>query len=226
MEWRTAQSLLVLLEQVNKMYPGRSKSADGTIGDQAHQNRVSDHNPNAQGVVTALDITHDPAHGLNIQDLAERLVISNDARTKFVIANKRIWEPGKGWQAYSGPDPHTGHLHISVKAANADITNPWRITMDKATQIAEIRLNHIKGLAKGFGVDSNLPEDQIVTQILGKWKTVNDVNTIRDNTLKNVAKLVGAPQDAPVDTIVDSVAKSRLTSEQLKGQLIELIKGL
>ncbi len=43
--------------------PNRDKSSDGTIGDPAHQARNSDHNPNAYGVVTAINITNDPAHG-------------------------------------------------------------------------------------------------------------------------------------------------------------------
>lgn len=129
MNWRTAKSLLVLLDQINKRCPGRSKKSDGTIGDQAHANRASDHNPNAQGVVTALDITHDPAHGLSIQTLADQLVASKDPRVKYIICNKRIWEPGIGWKNYTGSNPHTVHMHISVKASNADIASAWRLNM-------------------------------------------------------------------------------------------------
>ena len=32
---------------------------------------------------------------------------------KYVIWNRYIWSPGRGWHKYSGPSPHTDHVHIS-----------------------------------------------------------------------------------------------------------------
>ncbi len=32
---------------------------------------------------------------------------------KYVIWNRYIWQPGRGWKKYSGPSPHTDHVHIS-----------------------------------------------------------------------------------------------------------------
>lgn len=32
---------------------------------------------------------------------------------KYVIWNRYIWQPGRGWHKYSGPSPHTDHVHIS-----------------------------------------------------------------------------------------------------------------
>ncbi len=32
---------------------------------------------------------------------------------KYVIWNRHIWQPGRGWRKYSGPSPHTDHVHIS-----------------------------------------------------------------------------------------------------------------
>lgn len=48
-----------LRDQVNKRFPSRDKASDGWIGDQAHQARKSDHNPDARGWVHALDIDAD-----------------------------------------------------------------------------------------------------------------------------------------------------------------------
>ncbi|PNB05314.1 hypothetical protein C1X98_30785, partial [Pseudomonas sp. FW306-2-11BA] len=79
-----------LLRQVNEMAPGRDKSSDGMLGDQSHQMRKSDHNPDANGVVTAIDISHDPAHGVDAGDLAETLRQSQDKRIKYIISNRRI----------------------------------------------------------------------------------------------------------------------------------------
>jgi hypothetical protein len=41
----------------------------------------------------------------------------------YVIWNKRIWgaySAGSGWRPYTGADPHTGHMHISLSWAGAE----------------------------------------------------------------------------------------------------------
>lgn len=131
---RPAKSLLTLRDQYNAKYPARNKASDGMLGDALHAQRVSDHNPNAQGVVCALDVTYDPAHGLDIAVEARRLVDSKDSRIKYVIANGRIWEPDKGWQPYNGADPHTGHMHVSVNTVNGDDPKPWKLTPERKTE--------------------------------------------------------------------------------------------
>lgn len=37
----------------------------------------------------------------------------NKLKVKYVIWNRRIWSPGRGWRRYSGPSPHTDHVHVS-----------------------------------------------------------------------------------------------------------------
>jgi hypothetical protein len=32
---------------------------------------------------------------------------------KYVIWNRYIWSPGRGWRKYNGPSPHTDHVHAS-----------------------------------------------------------------------------------------------------------------
>jgi hypothetical protein len=138
MSWRVAQSLLTLRTQVDAMAPSRSKAADGTIGDPSHQSRKSDHNPNSDNVVTAMDITHDPANGVDAAALAEMLRLSQDPRIKYIISNRRIcsslqspWQ----WREYTGANAHTKHVHISVAPDKAlyDDTKPWAI--DKVARI-------------------------------------------------------------------------------------------
>lgn len=126
MSWRLAKSLETLRKQVNEKYPKRSKASDGTIGDAAHQGTVSDHNPNVAGVVTALDLTHDPKH-LDAGKLADALVKSKDKRIKYIIWNRRIWM-GR-WEPYYGDNPHNKHVHISVAAQPTlfDDKTKWRI---------------------------------------------------------------------------------------------------
>jgi peptidoglycan hydrolase-like protein with peptidoglycan-binding domain len=129
---RIAKATERLRAQVNALYPGRDKSSDGWIGDEAHQARKSDHNPNAHGVVQALDITHDPKHGFDSYAFAEVLRARRDRRIAYIISNRKIcsatvspWE----WRKYSGANPHDMHIHISVSdtAALYDDASDWDI---------------------------------------------------------------------------------------------------
>jgi len=45
-----------LRDQINKRFPGRDKASDGWIGDRAHSQRKSFHNPDSRGWVHAIDI--------------------------------------------------------------------------------------------------------------------------------------------------------------------------
>lgn len=121
MAWRLAKSLDVLRKQINETYPKRNKSSDGTIGDAKHAASQSEHNPDRNGVVRALDITHDPAHGVHARQIADALVASRDPRILYIISNSQIVRsyPRSGskpwsWSPYFGANPHTKHFHISV----------------------------------------------------------------------------------------------------------------
>lgn len=132
MAWRLAKSLEVLRDQVNEKWPGRDKSSDGTIGDSAHAATKSDHNPNSAGVVTALDITHDPSHGLDARKLAEALVASRDTRIKYIISNAQIISSKVSpwvWRPYTGSNAHRAHVHISCMGEPGmyDDARPWQI---------------------------------------------------------------------------------------------------
>ena len=124
---RRAHSLSTLLTQVNALAPNRSKDSDGWIGDPAHAARKSEHNPNAAGVVRAIDITHDPKHGFDSYGFADMLRLQGDKRMLYVISNSRIANPGQPWRQYTGSNPHDHHVHISVveKASLYDDDSDW-----------------------------------------------------------------------------------------------------
>jgi len=126
MTWRLAKSLKKLQAQINEMAPGRSKVSDGSIGDTAHAQRKSDHNPNAQGIVAAIDVTHDPAGGCDGRILSRSLIA--DSRVKYVIFNSQIWKARTGkWELYDGKNPHDHHVHVSVKPDVLDETQDWDV---------------------------------------------------------------------------------------------------
>jgi hypothetical protein len=128
MAWRLARGLDRLRSQINTRSPNRNKSSDGTIGDRAHAARASDHNPR-RGIVHALDLTHDPGRGVDTWSLADRMRLSKDPRIKYVISNRRIFSsPGYTWRPYKGSNPHSRHVHISIRDnPHADQTQDWKI---------------------------------------------------------------------------------------------------
>jgi hypothetical protein len=234
MAWRVARSLLVLRDQLNLAYPGRDKSADGTIGDTAHQAGQSDHNPDAAGVVRALDVTHDPAHGLDIGQLAEQLRASRDPRIKYVIANRRIcsatvspWQ----WRPYTGSDTHTGHMHLSVVAdGRADDPQYWRIRGTTVPSPEEIDMattddimRRLDGIAAATGVpgmggvrnyepgplvDNMVPMRQGVDALLSRPAVTLDAQQ-----LAAIASQVAAALGAKLDQVAADV--DRLQAAQV-----------
>lgn len=139
--WRPAKALLALRDAVDALAPDRDRSSDGILGDLAHQARASDHNPNAAGVVQAIDISHDPAHGVDTYALAELLRQRRDRRIAYVISNRRIvsatvspWE----WRPYEGSNQHSHHMHVSLRGDPAlyDDASPWDIALSPADPAA------------------------------------------------------------------------------------------
>lgn len=138
--WRVAKSLLKLRSQIDAAAPNRSTASDGTIGDSRHwpEGNKSDHNPwvsdNGRPVVTAMDVTNDPARGCAVQSIADALVASRDSRVKYIIFNRRmvssIVEPWI-WRPYPGGNPHDKHMHVSVNPVKAqyDGEADWQIGM-------------------------------------------------------------------------------------------------
>ena len=115
MSFFLARSLVQLRNEVNSRWPRRSMASDGWIGDAAHSARKSDHNPdwgapgNRRGVVRALDIT---TRGIDVDLLLKHT--TNDSRVAYVIYNRRIYTHSRGWYRYTGSNPHTNHVHISI----------------------------------------------------------------------------------------------------------------
>lgn len=168
MAWRVAKSLETLRTQVNKAYPKRDKSSDGTIGDEKHASRSSDHNPwvkdGKTGVVTGMDLTNDPKNGPVSNDLAEALRMSCDPRIKYIISNARICSGSEGpvpwtWRKYSGANAHRHHVHLSVKEGKAfyDSVLPWTINATAAKPKAKAKAEPVAILHEPEEHDDDAP---------------------------------------------------------------------
>lgn len=109
--WYLAPSLVRLRDEINARWPGRDKRSDGTIGDLAHQARVSEHNPDSWGCVRALDIT---TKGINPSTVIDAAI--KHPATHYVIHDHHIYSRTYGFakRPYTGSNPHTTHLHVSI----------------------------------------------------------------------------------------------------------------
>ena len=114
--------------QVDDSFPDRDRTSDGWIGDTRHQARPSDHNPDAEGIVRAIDIDRDLSGKAKpdlMPDLADqiRYAAKSDKRVAYIIFNGKIASSKKSWawRPYDGVNQHRHHCHISfTKKGDAD----------------------------------------------------------------------------------------------------------
>lgn len=125
------------LEEATRRWPNRGRASDGVCASSLHLTLypVSDHN-----VGEAFDLTADLAHEVDCSALVAELVDRRDPRVKYVIWNRTIWRsydrPAtrtrrflRAWtpEPYTGPDPHTNHMHVSILHAARNVLGPWWI---------------------------------------------------------------------------------------------------
>jgi hypothetical protein len=113
-----------LREQFDDTFPDRDRLSDGWIGDTRHQAKPSDHNPDANGWVRAIDIDRDLYKGGkpdNMGDLVDQIRLAckskSEKRISYIIFDGRICSPVLNWKwrKYTGANKHTKHAHFSFK---------------------------------------------------------------------------------------------------------------
>ena len=120
---KATPAAIAVLRQATALSPKRKKLSDGLLPNAAHRKASpnSDHNTGL-----AVDLTHDPKHGIDCAVIFEKL--KEDERVQYLIFNKKIWNrkfAKQGNRPYSGSNPHTKHLHISIVPEKANDTSPW-----------------------------------------------------------------------------------------------------
>lgn len=140
---KATPAAIAVLRQATALRPRRKKASDGLLPSAAHQlqNSKSDHNTGF-----AVDLTHDPEHGIDCADLYIKL--RNDSRVKYLIFMGRIWSPIKGDNQYDGPNKHNKHLHISINDNSGNDTSPWFPWLGNPTVLNKVRANLPKPLPK------------------------------------------------------------------------------
>jgi len=135
---RLSKSAIQLREQIDDAYPGRDRTSDGWIGDTRHAARKSDHNPDVQGWVRAVDIDRDlngkgrkPDVMPDLVDQIRLLAKSGDKRISYIIfagkiaSSKAAWR----WRTYDGVNKHEHHAHISFTTKGDEDSNFFNIPM-------------------------------------------------------------------------------------------------
>lgn len=129
--WVLVPCLGKLRSEFNKIAPERDTTSDGTIGDEAHQASMSDHNDDEVGNVPihdvdkkhevhALDVDVDLREpGLSMEEVVQFLLkrcrSGAESRLRYIIYNRRIWSESNGWRQkdYTGANAHDHHAHFS-----------------------------------------------------------------------------------------------------------------
>lgn len=148
------QSLTVLFRNFDTAFPNRDHATDGWIGDAAHQQYTSGHNPDdTAGVkaeysdadtkpeVRAIDVDKDLRYsGVTMQNVIDRILATpNDVkRLMYIIYNRIIWSRSSGWlpRTYTGSSPHIEHAHFSGDPAYDEDGSDWVVAkMGEGTEM-------------------------------------------------------------------------------------------
>lgn len=149
--WILVPCLVSLRDEFNRLAPGRDKGADGSIGDLAHQQESSDHNPDETGRTPFEDADNvDEVHAIDIdstgpwpagKDLDSRVEIirlrhknGHDDRLQNIIWKDRVASRSWGWTWDPRPGiGHFDHAHFSARytTAQENDTSPWGVLEDE-----------------------------------------------------------------------------------------------
>jgi hypothetical protein len=140
---RLSKAAIQLREQFDDQFPERDRASDGWIADIRHLRAgKSDHIPDVQGWVRAIDIDADLSGRSKpeiMPDLADeiRKFAKSDRKKRiaYIIFNGRIASPilGWKWRKYTGANKHTKHAHISFTKKADDDSAFFQIPMLGAT---------------------------------------------------------------------------------------------
>jgi hypothetical protein len=143
--WQLSKAAERLRFEIDKSFPARDKRSDGSIGDSKHSSRTSDHNPDKNGWVRAIDVDED-FWGRDGQDpvIANTLVRElikigkGDKRLKYIIHEGHIWSATYGWkkQTYTGSNPHDHHIHISFTELGDEDNSPFGLYAELKDDVA------------------------------------------------------------------------------------------
>ena len=131
---KPSPAAVAALRQATALAPKRAKASDGLLPSAAHlvQNPDSDHNTGL-----AFDLTHDPDNGIDAGECFIKW--REDNRVDYLIFDHKIWSKAKGVRKYTGKNPHTKHIHCSIKKSQGDNTSPWFWWLNEPKAINQVK---------------------------------------------------------------------------------------
>jgi hypothetical protein len=142
MKPRLSKAAQQLREQFDDSFPSRDRTSDGWIGDTRHATRPSDHNPNVDGWVLAIDVDRDVSGRSKpdlMPDIADQIRLlcksKKERRITYIIFDGRIASSKKAWawRPYEGSNKHNHHAHFSFTETSVNDGSFFQIPMLGAT---------------------------------------------------------------------------------------------
>jgi GH25 family lysozyme M1 (1,4-beta-N-acetylmuramidase) len=183
MAWVLTKNLQAFRDQMNYYFPNRDKTSDGTIGDYAHTQEHSGHNPDdtSQGnaewdndsdtkqEVRAIDIdsnTNDP--DVSMEDIFQHLIALGKSQgskfpIRYIIYNRRIARASNGWaiEAYTGVSAHTEHIHLSGAYSDAADENYYNYRLDELVALTQADKDFIASFFKQSAQSDGTPTSPV-----------------------------------------------------------------
>lgn len=195
--WQLVPCLKTLFAEFDEIAPSRDHASDGSIGDAAHQAEpTSDHNPDKNGNVHAIDVDNDLHQSLSWKsytgmEAVVQYILSecrkpgtsgkDRGRLKYIIYNRRIWSASSGWveKPYHGSSAHTEHAHFSGEydSKYANDTSPWGLleTFGDDMALTDDDLNKIAAKVWGYQITDYADTDNPKRKLsAGTWEGYSD----------------------------------------------------
>ncbi len=124
--WHLNRALTGFRDAVDARWPNRDHRSDGTIGDEAHKRRTSDHNQDPDGSVDAWDMDHD-----GVDPWLCIATFELHPSSGYWIYQDMIAHRSTGWRrqsySYAGParNLHLGHVHFNTRPSHEDSLIAW-----------------------------------------------------------------------------------------------------
>lgn len=214
--WVLVPCLRQLFAEFDRIAPARSKASDGSVGDTAHQEEVSDHNPDETGRVPihdadkinevhAIDVTaklNEPGLEMEkvVQFLLARCRSGAEKRLRYIIYNRRIWSASSGWtqKIYTRASPHTEHAHFSAsyETAHEASTASWHLEDIPVALTPQDKKDIIDGVVDELlGTELPFPYDQVrpTRTLRDLWRYIASRDVIAEATADRVVAALKPP---------------------------------
>lgn len=145
--YRLAAGAATLRSQVDKRWPLRDRASDGWIGDASHQKRKSDHNPDARGIVHAIDLDKD---GIDAERFVTELAAyaasgqPGSDRILNIVWAGRVWSGtyrDHFWTPRAGDYGHFDHVHVSSTATAETNAAPYPLPCLRVSTLPQVRVH-------------------------------------------------------------------------------------